>query len=101
MSFIKKRKVRGKIYYALVEKVRRPNGTWGLKQLESYSDQLPPTHQQDPQPMVTKPKPLENKDVIRLTEKKLSMHPETNLETKIILVFCTTRNYGLGGATLV
>ncbi len=65
MAFIKKRKVRGVIYYALVEKVRRPNGSYGLKQLKSFGRQLPREYlREETKPETNK----KTKEVNRLAE---------------------------------
>lgn len=41
MAFIKKRKINGILYYALVEKVKREDGTFGIRQLKSFGRKLP------------------------------------------------------------
>ncbi len=66
MSFIKKRKVKGKIYYALVEKVKRPDGSWGLKQLASYGTKNPTPKVN----RVTEQVPQSNKPIISLVPKQ-------------------------------
>ncbi len=44
MAFIKKRKIKGVVYFALIEKVKREDGSWGSKQLKSFGRVLPPEY---------------------------------------------------------
>jgi len=46
MAFIKKSKVKGKIYYSLVEKIKVA-GKWGIKTIESYGTNKPKVYQPD------------------------------------------------------
>lgn len=41
MAFVKKRVVRGTNYYSLVEKIKRDDGTYGIKTIKSFGREIP------------------------------------------------------------